>query len=155
MKIVPPNLIAAPQVLYQPIETDLQLTTLSGTSVLKFFEDYKKLQQKQRTIPLRLGDFLAPNVIRQLVADATQYDEEDLNDRVVGDTLLLDSDRVMEMIIRYIRPTSKESLLKALARHTKFPPLPSGYVVTASYYQPMWRATERTSNPSTECSLKI
>jgi hypothetical protein len=140
MKFVPPPINSTPQILYQQIDSDLQLERLNIPSFLSFIEDYKKLQQKQRTIPLQLGDFLAPSVIRQLVSDALEYDDTDINDRIVGNTLLLDSQIVYDMIIRYIRPTSKEILLKCLHKNLKFPALPNGYVVTTTYYQPMWRA---------------
>jgi hypothetical protein len=140
MKFVPPPINSTPQILYQHIDSDLQLERLNIPSVLSFIEDYKKLQQKQRTIPLQLGDFLAPSVIRQLVSDALEYDGTDFNNRIVGNTLLLDNQSVYDMILRYIRPTSKEILLKCLNKNLKFPPLPNGYVVTTTYYQPMWRA---------------
>lgn len=140
MQFSPPEPIKGSQILYQPVQSTLMLERLNVGSVMKFMEDYKRLQQKQRTIPLKLGDFLSIGVINQLVSEAQTEDDKDYSDKVSGDTLQLDSDIIYELILRVIRPRTKEILLKALNRNLKFPELPSGYVVSASYYKPMYEA---------------
>ena len=44
------------------------------------------------------------------------------------------------MIVRAITPRNKEFFMQQLNKNVKFPHLPDGYIVSASYYQPMSKA---------------
>ena len=123
------------QMLYSPIQSDLLLTHLTVSAVLYFMDKFRILQQKQRNIPLLLGDFLHLSVSEELVAREIDY-----SDKVIGNILRLDNVVVYGMIVRAITPRNKEIFMQQLNKNLKFPHLPDGYIVSASYYQPMSKA---------------
>jgi hypothetical protein len=128
------------QMLYTPVQSDLLLTHLTVSAVLFFMDKFRVLQQKQRNIPLLLGDFLHLNVSEELVAREIEQNDVDYSDKVIGNILRLPNVIVYGMIVRAITPRNKEILMQQLNKNLKFPHLPDGYVVSASFYQPMSKA---------------
>ena len=128
------------QMLYSPIQSDLLLTHLTVSAVLFFMDKFRVLQQKQRNIPLLLGDFLHLSVSEELVAREIEENDNDYSDKVIGNILRLDNVVVYGMIVRAITPRNKEIFMQQLNKNLKFPHLPDGYIVSASYYQPMSKA---------------
>jgi hypothetical protein len=128
------------QMLYSPIQSDLLLTHLTVSAVLFFMDKFRILQQKQRNIPLLLGDFLHLNVSEELVAKELEENDIDYSDKVIGNVLRLTNVIVYGMIVRAITPRNKEIFIQQLNKNLKFPSLPDGYIVSASYYQPMSKA---------------
>ena len=128
------------QMLYSPVHSDLLLTHLTVSAVLFFMDKFRLLQQKQRNIPLLLGDFLHLNVCEELVAKELEENDIDFSDKIIGNILRLTNVIVYGMIVRAITPRNKEILMQQLNKNLKFPSLPDGYVVSASYYQPMSKA---------------
>ena len=68
------------QMLYSPIQSDLLLTHLTVSAVLYFMDKFRILQQKQRNIPLLLGDFLHLSVSEELVAREIEENDNDYSD---------------------------------------------------------------------------
>jgi hypothetical protein len=128
------------QMLYSPIQSDLLLTHLTVSAVLFFMDKFRILQQKQRNIPLLLGDFLHLSVSEELVARELEENDIDYSDKVIGNILRLQNVIVYGMIVRAITPRNKEIFMQQLIKNLKFPHLPDGYIVSASYYQPMSKA---------------
>ena len=128
------------QMLYSPVQSDLLLTHLTVSAVLFFMDKFRLLQQKQRNIPLLLGDFLHLNVCEELVAKELEENDIDFSDKIIGNILRLTNVIVYGMIVRAITPRNKEILMQQLNKNLRFPSLPDGYVVSASYYQPMAKA---------------
>ena len=128
------------QMLYSPVQSDLLLTHLTVSAVLFFMDKFRILQQKQRNIPLLLGDFLHLSVSEELVAKELEDNDIDYSDKVVGHVLRLKNEIVYSMIVRSITPRNKEIFMQQINKNLKFPNLPDGYVVSASYYQPMAKA---------------
>lgn len=128
------------QMLYSPIQSDLLLTHLTVSAVLFFMDKFRILQQKQRNIPLLLGDFLHLSVSEELVARELEENDIDYSDKVIGNILRLQNVIVYGMIVRAITPRNKEIFMQQLNKNLKFPHLPDGYIVSASYYQPMSKA---------------
>ena len=54
--------------------------------------------------------------------------------------LRLENVIVYGMIVRAITPCNKEIFMRQLNKNLKFPHLPDGYIVSASYYRPMSKA---------------
>ena len=125
------------QMLYSPVQSDLLLTHLTVSAVLFFMDKFRMLQQKQRNIPLLLGDFLHLSVSEELVAKDNDIDYSDL---VIGNVLRLKNEIVYSMIVKSITPRNKEIFMQQMNKNSKFPNLPDGYIVSASYYQPMAKA---------------
>ena len=128
------------QMLYSPVQSDLLLTHLTVSAVLFFMDKFRVLQQKQRNIPLLLGDFLHLSVSEELVAREIEENDNDYSDKVIGNILRLENVIVYGMIVRAITPRNKEIFMQQLNKNLKFPHLPDGYIVSASYYQPMSKA---------------
>ena len=128
------------QMLYSPIQSDILLTHLTVSAVLFFMDKFRILQQKQRNIPLLLGDFLHLSVSEELVARELEENDIDYSDKVIGNILRLQNVIVYGMIVRAITPRNKEIFMQQLNKNLKFPHLPDGYIVSASYYQPMSKA---------------
>ena len=128
------------QMLYSPVQSDLLLTHLTVSAVLFFMDKFRILQQKQRNIPLLLGDFLHLSVSEELVAREIEENDNDYSDKVIGNILRLENVIVYGMIVRAITPRNKEIFMQQLNKNLKFPHLPDGYIVSASYYQPMSKA---------------
>ena len=96
------------QMLYSPVQSDLLLTHLTVSAVLFFMDKFRILQQKQRNIPLLLGDFLHLSVSEELVAREIEENDNDYSDKVIGNILRLDNVVVYGMVVRAITPRNKE-----------------------------------------------
>ena len=112
------------QMLYSSIQSDLLLTHVSA--VLFFMDKFRVLQQKQRNIPLLLGDFLHLSVSEELVAREIEENDNDYSDKVIGNILRLENVIVYGMIVRAITPRNKEIFMQQLNKNLKFPHLPDG-----------------------------
>jgi hypothetical protein len=128
------------QMLFTPIQSDLLLTHLTVSAVLFFMDKFRVLQQKQRNIPLLQGDFLHLSVSEELVAREIEENDTHYSDKVIGNILRLENVIVYGMIVRAITPRNKEIFMQQLNKNLKFPHLPDGHIVYASYYQPMSKA---------------
>ena len=100
------------QMLYSPIQSDLLLTHLTVSAVLFFMDKFRVLQQKQRNIPLLLGDFLHLSVSEELVAREIEENDNDYSDKVIGNILRLENVIVYGMIVRAITPRNKEIFMQ-------------------------------------------
>ena len=90
------------QMLYSPVQSDLLLTNLTVSAVLFYMDKFRILQQKQRDIPLLLGDFLHLSVCDELVAKELEDNDIDYSDKTIGNILRLPTVIVYEMIVRAI-----------------------------------------------------
>jgi hypothetical protein len=128
------------QLLHTQVASDLSLNYLTIPAVLSFMDKFRVLQQKQRGIKLYLGDFLHLNVSEELLSSHLEETDIDLSSKLIGNILRLPNDIVYSLIVKSITPRNKQILLQQLTRNLKFPFLPDGYVVSASYYSPMSKA---------------
>ena len=96
------------QMLYSPIQSDLLLTHLTVSAVLFFIDKFLVLQEKQRNIPLLLGNFLHLSISEELVAREIEENDNDYSDKVIGNILRLENVIVYGMIVRAITPRNKE-----------------------------------------------
>ena len=110
------------------------------SAVLFFVNKFCVLQQKQRNIPLLLEDFIHLSVSEELVAREIEENDNDYSDKVIGNMLRLENVIVYGMIGRAITPRNKEIFMQQVNKNLKFPHLPDGKIVSASYYQPMSKA---------------
>lgn len=128
------------QLLHTPVESDLCLQYLTIPAIIAFMDKFRVLQQKQRSVPLYLGDFLHLNVSEELLSLHLEETDIDLSSKLIGNILRLPNEVVYSLIVKSITPRNKQILLQQLTRNLKFPTLPDGYIVTATYYSPMSKA---------------
>jgi hypothetical protein len=109
------------QLLHTPVESDLCLNYLTIPAIIAFMDKFRVLQQKQRSVPLYLGDFLHLNVSEELLSLHLEETDIDLSSKLIGNILRLSNEIVYSLIVKSITPRNKQILLQQLTRNLKFP----------------------------------